>query len=218
MDIQVSKIMRVRTNESRSKKVIFCILMFCFCFVMISWFMTGTTVNAQIYQWTDEEGNDHISDTPPDDETLQKSLKIIGLETEYLVQGRRINRMIYQDDVFKIVLKDETYDRLTFELTYKNIEKAFPGILKMDTTIFICAGNDDRDKFTYLSYNTPKVTENNNTLILVNKMSDRSPSDIKTTHLSILLYRSYRNAQGKANGRNLFYKQIPFNKIWAKFS
>src|SRR5512133_3173200 len=85
--------------------------------------MDTSVLYAGHFQWTDADGVVHFSDTPPSKKT-RKVLRVnddTGTASPVQSQSDRINKVVYQDDVFTLVLKNETPSSLAFELTYKDI-------------------------------------------------------------------------------------------------
>jgi hypothetical protein len=220
MGIEFAKVEKHTPVANQRNIFCSCSLLIIFCLSLwVSFIYLSAVCNADTYGWTDKEGNLHISDLPPEDKTLENSLKVDETEPEPLVEGKRVNRVVYQDDVFRIVLVDEKYESLTFELSYINIKSAYPDIFKMEPHVYVCAGHNNESGDTYLFYDQPGMekNKNNNTITLTNKMSNQSPSDLKTTYLRLGLYQLYNDTNFKQQIRYLFNKKIPFEKKWAKF-
>jgi hypothetical protein len=118
---------------------------------------------------------------------------------------------VYQYDVFTLVLKNETPSSLAFELTYQDIDRAFPRILKSETTVFLSAVSGTATGTLFLSYNTPEIKETNNTVTVLNQLTKQSSSDMETDNLRFALYQENK---GRGYIGKLFEKRIPFNKVW----
>jgi hypothetical protein len=172
-------------------------------------FLFATSIQAASYKWTDRDGSLHFSDTPPAYEVPQKSLSIEDHEQRPLM-GKGL--VIYQDRVFKIVLSDEQDDKLHFKVSYNNIQRAYPEVIRGNTLIYICATQQDRT-YTYLAYTVAPVEGGSTTLSLVNGLSKQSPSRLVTDSLHMTLYRDDRKTK---EFKILFKKAIPFSKVWEK--
>jgi hypothetical protein len=182
--------------------------------LLLSSVPSGPVCHGEIYRWVDPNGVTHLSDTPPDDQARQESLSIVDKKHGATMprQGRRNNSVVYRDNIFRIVLLDETNSSLTFELSYQNIGAAFPQIFKSGARFSIC-GTNRGSKYTYLSCPPARIAGNSNTVTLINQMSNLSDPRMKTDMLSLRLYREALN-QDKFTV--LFAQEVPFEKDWSR--
>lgn len=177
--------------------------------------MDTSVLYAGYFQWTDADGAVHFSDTPPSKKT-RKVLRVnddTGTASPVQSQSDRINKVVYQDDVFTLVLKNETPSSLAFELTYQDIDRAFPRVLKSETTVFLSAVSGTATGTLFLLHDTPKIEGTNNTVTVLNQLTKQSPSDMETDNLRFTLYQENK---GRGYIGKLFEKRIPFKKVWWK--
>src|SRR6266702_4184511 len=171
--------------------------------------LLAATSRGASYKWSDEAGVLHFSDTPPPQAVPQHSFSLADADQRPLLEG---DIVIFEDQVFKVMLDEEKDDELRFKVEYINIQRTFPDIIQGNALLFICAVNRER-KSTYLAYTVAKVDGGSKVLTLSNKVSKQSPSRMETEGLIITLYHDDRE---KKEIKILFKKEIPFQKRWEK--
>lgn len=182
-------------------------LFFFFLGLFLLLFHTAACQAGQ-YQWKDQAGTIHYSDSIPLEDVLQKHLNPADPRQRPLIKKPVI---LFADQVFRVRLLTEEDDSLQFDLTLNEIHRTFPDIIRGHARIFLCAVS--QEVTSYLEYTVAPVEGGSTTLRLTNRLSKHSPEQLQTETLKILLYES---EPGKTDVKTLFSREIPFVKIWEK--
>lgn len=163
---------------------------------------------ARLYRWTDPSGTVHFSDTLPSAVVPQQGLDMADPAERPLLQKPLL---IFANEVFRVLLVAEEEDSLLFEVSYHEIHRTFPEIIRQQGQLYLCALSPQVT--SYLEYTVAPVEGGSATLTIKNRMTRHSPSRLQTDALRLRLY--LRDPQGKGMG-TLFSTEIPLGKIWEK--
>jgi tetratricopeptide (TPR) repeat protein len=180
-----------------------------------------------IYQWTDEDGAIHFSDSIPSNKKITKTV-IHDNENDtfaFTNQKDRVqvgnNITLYEDAGLIIKLEKEEDDRLAFRISTNNLQDVYPQVNKIGAVYFevlpLKSGDEGYPKYMSLSQQridpgAHSFTSSTGT----HGVEDYSkPYEIRTEFLRA---RLILRQDGRFDDPPvLFEKLIPFNKYWAPF-
>lgn len=170
--------------------------------------LNALTCQAALYRWTDQTGVIHFSDSLPPKEIPQEQLNLADPEQRPLLKKPLV---VFQDNIFRVILISEKNDSMQFDVTYTEIHHNFPEIIRYKTRLIL--GSAGGGGATYLRYTAAPVEGGSATLKFTNGLSKRSPSKFETEYLYISLY--YHDPEKKED-KPLYKKDIPYRKVWEK--
>lgn len=187
----------------------------------------GICLGDDIYQWTDEDGAIHFSDSVPSNKKIAKTVihDDENVSFAFTNQKDRVqlgnNITLYKDAGLIIKLEKEEDDRLSFKISTNNLQNLYPQINKIGAVYFevfpLNSGNKGYPDSMILNQGRIDPGAHSFTLYTgTHGAEDYSkPYEIKTEFLRA---RLILRQEGRFDDPPvLFEKLIPFNKYWAPF-